>query len=278
MIHSTTKKLLQAGFLKSSPKITFHPRLPKYGSGSMRHTEFKTVADESSSSSPVSRTNSPYRSARISTPTPPLGGYWICPICTFSNPVSPNFDPANASSSAHLSPCLACGIKPPFAVVLKAAIAAASKRGLLANHDMQSPSMEVAKTDQSSAAGQSTSTLVCPRCTFHNHVSLPACEICGAPLQNEQHPLLNVNGSVGREEPPGPLSAGFDVSDSNNPELNSIKISFRAGGDKNFHEKIKGAMTQRKWLLQSAPPVPNPLPSFKTDSFNEEGGSALGQL
>lgn len=136
--------------------------------------------------------------------------------------------------------------------------------------------MEVAKTDQSSAAGQSTSTLVCPRCTFHNHVSLPACEICGAPLQNEQHPLLNVNGSVGREEPPGPLSAGFDVSDSNNPELNSIKISFRAGGDKNFHEKIKGAMTQRKWLLQSAPPVPNPLPSFKTDSFNEEGGSALG--
>jgi len=37
-----------------------------------------------------------------------------------------------------------------------------------------------------------------------------------------------------------------------------IKISFRAGGDKIFHERLKGAMIQRKWLLQNAPPVPQP--------------------
>lgn len=46
-----------------------------------------------------------------------------------------------------------------------------------------------------------------------------------------------------------------------NPE--SVKISFRGGGggDKILYERLKGAITQRKWLLQNAPPVPhsNPL-------------------
>lgn len=36
----------------------------------------------------------------------------------------------------------------------------------------------------------------------------------------------------------------------------SIKISFRDGGEKAFYEKLKWAMVQRKWLLQSAPPIP----------------------
>ena len=40
-----------------------------------------------------------------------------------------------------------------------------------------------------------------------------------------------------------------------NPE--NVKISFRNGGGEVFYDKLKGAMTQRKWLLQAAPPVPN---------------------
>lgn len=43
--------------------------------------------------------------------------------------------------------------------------------------------------------------------------------------------------------------AGLD-----NPE--SVKLSFRAGGEKVFYEKLKGSLTQRKWLLHAAPPVP----------------------
>lgn len=42
-------------------------------------------------------------------------------------------------------------------------------------------------------------------------------------------------------------------------EINeSIKLSFRNGGEKIFHERLKGSMTQRKWILQGAPPVPKP--------------------
>ena len=42
----------------------------------------------------------------------------------------------------------------------------------------------------------------------------------------------------------------------------AIKFSFRAGGDKIFYERLKGAMTQRKWLLQNAPPIPKPDDPF----------------
>lgn len=36
----------------------------------------------------------------------------------------------------------------------------------------------------------------------------------------------------------------------------SIKLSFREGGDKTFYERLKNCLVQRKWLLQNAPPIP----------------------
>jgi ESCRT-II complex subunit VPS36 len=51
----------------------------------------------------------------------------------------------------------------------------------------------------------------------------------------------------------------FEQSHIANTEVSeSIKLSFRAGGEKTFHERLKGALVQRKWLLQNAPPVPPP--------------------
>jgi ESCRT-II complex subunit VPS36 len=45
-----------------------------------------------------------------------------------------------------------------------------------------------------------------------------------------------------------------------NDNIDSIKVSFRSGNGKEdeFHKKLKGAMVQRKWLLMSAPPIPQP--------------------
>jgi ESCRT-II complex subunit VPS36 len=56
-----------------------------------------------------------------------------------------------------------------------------------------------------------------------------------------------------------------------------IKISFRQGGEKIFHERLKNALVQRKWLLQSAPPIPKPRPasgSFE-DSYSTKSGDAV---
>lgn len=57
-----------------------------------------------------------------------------------------------------------------------------------------------------------------------------------------------------RTESPGPTLKVGGVAGLENPE--SVKISFRNGGEKIFFERLKGAMTQRKWLLHEAPPIP----------------------
>jgi len=56
-----------------------------------------------------------------------------------------------------------------------------------------------------------------------------------------------------------------------NPE--SVKISFRSGGDKVFYERLKESMTQRKWLLQDAPPIPK---SNRGGADGTNGGGLSG--
>ncbi|GME46633.1 vacuolar protein sorting protein [Neofusicoccum parvum] len=60
----------------------------------------------------------------------------------------------------------------------------------------------------------------------------------------------------GRSESPAPVLSGAPQSEDG-PEC--IKFSFRVGGGNIFFERLKGALLQRKWLLQSAPPIPKPL-------------------
>lgn len=43
--------------------------------------------------------------------------------------------------------------------------------------------------------------------------------------------------------------------------IETIKLSFRNGGVQTFLDRLKQALVQRKWLLQSAPPVPKPMQS-----------------
>lgn len=96
----------------------------------------------------------------------------------------------------------------------------------------------------------------CPRCTFRNHPSLTSCEICGAPLAAARGRQAQIIGdSISRPDSPGP---SLSASPSANTDVESIKFSFRAGGEKVFYERLKGALVQRKWLLQGAPPPPTP--------------------
>ncbi|TGZ84155.1 Vps36-domain-containing protein [Ascodesmis nigricans] len=118
-----------AGFLKSSPKITLHLKVNATGSASSTNT------------SNIPSTPSP---------TPPQTVTWICPICSFSNPLPSNHVPGLSEAPS----CLTCGIKP-------------------------SPSILTAALN---APPPPPSSSTCPRCTFHNHPSLSSCEICGASL------------------------------------------------------------------------------------------------
>ncbi len=118
----------------------------------------------------------------------------------------------------------------------------------------------------------SESTVTCPRCTFHNHPSLLACEVCGAPLLSSEALRSSANSTgMTRDESPGPRLQASSVDDINEPE--SVKFSFRTGGEKIFHERLKGALIQRKWLLRNAPPIPKPAQSPAIDRVS--GGSII---
>ncbi|OKO99229.1 Vacuolar protein-sorting-associated protein 36 [Penicillium subrubescens] len=186
----------------------------------------------------------------------PVNATWICPICSFSNPVPSNFDPATATAATHLPPCLACGIKPPFTTVLKAAISAATSRDPPLPNTATLPTENDNTHKNGSLSGPSglAGSVSCPRCTFVNHPSLMECEICGAPLKVGGPSIQGDDTS--RVDSPAPFFAQSRIT--NSEVTDSIKLSFREGGEKTFHERLKGALIQRKWLLQNAPPVPPP--------------------
>lgn len=182
------------------------------------------------------------------------------------------FDAAVATPRTPLPSCLSCGIKPPLAHILKAVIAGASGRqpsSLPANRNDAKSHLENGRKPggnfeilsesalrPNEAHSLSDSKFQCPRCTFENHPSLLECELCGAPLVSRPRSLEGSSDDVDRSDSPGPLLEGIAGNSDNNRE--GIKLSFRDGGEKVFYERLKGAMTQRKWLLQNAPPIPRP--------------------
>ncbi|KAL2218148.1 EAP30/Vps36 family-domain-containing protein [Thermoascus aurantiacus ATCC 26904] len=258
----------QAGFLKSSPKITLYPKPPKHGPGKSHSIGSSHLAAQSTGSSsaqpssPLSRSTSPFGSRGASPSLNPVNATWICPICSFSNPVPSNFDPATATASTPVPPCLACGIKPPFTTVLKAAITAATNRGTPSQAASEFGQEQLQSNGTESSEGLSplhtSPSVACPRCTFLNHPFLLECEICGASLVSTSSVSRSRPGK-NRAESPAP---SFGPASISNTEISEgIKLSFRGGGEKIFHERLKGALIQRKWLLQNAPPVPEPTQS-----------------
>ena len=143
-------------------------------------------------------------------------------------------------------------------MVLKAAITSASSRPSVlssqesatgsgaSNGNLASQSNMTASMAQLHLPGDSP-FIDCPRCTFRNHPSLLACEMCGSAL------VSLAMDSVVRPDSPGPALENSNPVTEDHPE--SVKISFRAGGEKVFHERLRGAIVQRKWLLPSAPSV-----------------------
>lgn len=251
------------------PKSSKRPGFPIQGrAATSTSVQSGYPLSPSASSSNTYRASSPLAASQPQASTQRTNNAtWICPICSYSNPIASNFDAAAANAHTPLAPCLACGIKPPLAHVLKAAIANVSGR----SHASQSPvrpsfSNFQRDTTNGSYSGDrfaekglsspaADSSFQCPRCTFQNHPSLLECELCGAPLVSAEDSNSEVASTIpARPESPGPsLNGQAPTFDQNQ---GGIKFSFRAGGVQIFYERLKGAMTQRKWLLQNAPPIP----------------------
>lgn len=80
--------------------------------------------------------------------------------------------------------------------------------------------------------------------------------MCGAQLISRDLPAELASDPRTHTESPGPVLNSFGAPPSGLETPESVKLSFRGGGEKIFYERLKGCMTQRKWLLQGAPPIP----------------------
>ena len=249
-----------AGFWKSSPKITVFPKPSKRASQGIRSPGPRYA---STSDALVATGATPPRPfAQSPAPSRDVDATWICPICGLSNPVPRSFDPSTANEYTPLPPCQACGIKPPLVHMVKAAIAAMFNRtsGTTSTNSSEYRHSMTSAGFRNGTDDTSAPILVepgrCPRCTFHNHPSLKTCEICGAPLQTSGDIGADaVSNGPQRPESPGP---SLNESIVGNDIIETIKFSFRNGGANTFHERLRGALVQRKWLLHSAPPIPKP--------------------
>ena len=237
------------GFLKSSPKITLIQRPSKQNSA---HS-LSIYSGEGSTSG--STHFQPRTNGLTHNPKPRSSATWVCPICTFSNLIPSNFDPTTADERTPVAPCSTCGVKPAWTLILKAAISNASQvsmKSSLSKSEENSSTAIYLKQGSQTVRPDTSNSFQCPRCTFLNHPSLLTCELCSAPLISAEFPTEVDNRSC-RTESPGPTVNPLSHSSTTN-----VKLSFRGGGEKIFHERLKGSMVQRKWLSHNAPPVPTP--------------------
>ncbi|KAI6711435.1 vacuolar protein-sorting-associated protein [Diplocarpon mali] len=114
------------GFLKSSPKITLVPKPLTQTPARNRAVSNLNAPSRKLTASPACTESSFHLPAPEALPA--SSATWICTICSFSNLVPSNFDPYSANERTPLAPCLACGIKPAYALVMRAAISAATSR------------------------------------------------------------------------------------------------------------------------------------------------------
>lgn len=144
---------------------------------------------------------------------------WECQVCAFKN--APGLSPAAAKI------CGLCGVP----------------RDAMPNTLSTSLPASPSPVSLQSQRTRKLTSIACPACTFLNHPSLRACEMCSTEL--ELPPVHAKSVPSSRPESPDP-----DDSHSNNARL--IKLSFRKGGDKPFYAVLKRALKSKAWEVQSS--------------------------
>jgi ESCRT-II complex subunit VPS36 len=201
-----------AGLFRSSPKVTLH-----------------LLAESSTSSGPAGA-DDPFKS-------------WECEVCNYRNP------PGLSPSAAKI--CGLCGV-PRSAV----------PNTVEANPPFRHHSTSLPSTSHPSAFSSSTNlshsvpsqtppppspgsdgALSCPACTFLNHPSLLACELCGTQLPRPYAQPVMKSAPTSRPESP-------DISDDDGESRAMfIKLSFRKGGDKAFYGVLKRSLKAKAWKV-----------------------------
>ena len=260
-----------AGFLKSSPKITLTlAKIDKDAdddgnSQSQQQQRDSSPLSAQPNTNPLTKTSSrDWRvnaSAADSTPSDAAASNWFCAICGFSN-------------AANRSVCELCG-------VTKEPARPTPKRTNATQHGYDSPRSDAFSSptklpsisrppDSEPAhppAANEQDGLACDVCTFLNHPSMTKCEMCGSHLgrawQQEQASAAASTTSLTAPSTPArksteadalsvrsstaPSRASTPASSSLSPPTDSVKLSFRKGGDKAFYNLLKSTLRAKAW-------------------------------
>ncbi|KAK4053648.1 Vacuolar protein-sorting-associated protein 36 [Microbotryomycetes sp. JL221] len=121
--------------------------------------------------------------------------------------------------------------------------------------------------EQTSVPVTATETRVtCPVCTFLNHHSMSACEMCETPLYPNGRPRSTTAPtpaapsefeSASRSTTPGleRFTTGASTPTSTSSEPSFVRLSFRKGGEKAFYTSLKDALAKKAWDLDSSKPT-----------------------
>ncbi|KAF9121926.1 hypothetical protein BGX30_002303 [Mortierella sp. GBA39] len=240
------------GFMSSSPKITLdlYPR--------SANSDPQSSTDFISSHGGGAGLDSSAMAA-LTIETEPS---WVCTICYNSN-------------QGGVAKCTVCGVKKPQGSLETPTTPAADPF-----HFVES----IPSTTANDAPGATNEQpgIACPACTFHNDPFMIHCEICGTQLQDQdsiafmlhrqqQHqrsisrlpstlsqsstslsttPTAS-DTTAGKLSAPGKFMAGmsnlYGGSKPTPEDANSVKLSFRAGGNGSFQTFLKTAMGNKAW-------------------------------
>ncbi|KAF8488893.1 vacuolar protein sorting-associated protein 36 [Gautieria morchelliformis] len=162
---------------------------------------------------------------------------WVCQVCSYRNPPGLG-DAARA--------CSLCGVirdgAPPSITTVGTGPKA---QELIYSGNIPSSLSSSASAIPARPQSSDPGSIACPACTFLNHPSLRSCEICSTPLDPE------VIAPASRSFKSAPTSRP-DTPTAILSERDSIKISFRRGGDKPFYAALKRTLIGKAWEVSIA--------------------------
>lgn len=262
-----------AGFLKSSPKITL--TLAKAESDNDETSPVATSQQLQRKPSPLSSQveSGPSNSATTSrdwrlnasvadASASDVGANWVCAICGYSN-------------GAIRSSCELCGVtkEPARPTPTRTPIPdRPPPPHLITPGSSSSPTkFPTIPTPPDTLGTKKSDGIACDVCTFLNHPSMTKCEICGSNLGGDwQHQLVTAAPSSSHTAPSTPARKSTDadslsrrasmattrsstpVSVSLPPLTDSVKLSFRKGGDKAFYNLLKETLKSKAWASRTA--------------------------
>ncbi|KAL9937098.1 hypothetical protein V8E36_004333 [Tilletia maclaganii] len=263
-----------AGFFNSSPKITLRLEPPPASILAQQQQQQPPRRKKPGVESRAGDSALGPGSGASSKGTPVT---WICPVCGFSNSATDK--------------CSLCGVSYQQSSSNRSKPTVPSSSGPSSSSHGAPTGLSGATQPQppapSASRPKASDPVPCPTCTFLNHPSMAACELCNAPLPGanslrslNRHtsspslPDLHPNSTASRNRTistsahasPRPtldsdddedddddddLGQRFPVSD---PAIEQVKLSFRKGGDKAFYELLKTTLRQKAWQMSHVPP------------------------